>query len=110
VRRPVQLTPFLFFSGAVLGADAARQESPGRNQSEIDNTLGHHSAEFCGDARWAWKACVILRADFVATDRRSNIIVLTDKGRAVMAHAPRSSSPPSRRAINEGRDPPIAPP
>src|SRR5215471_9886024 len=81
---PLQLTPAQF--SVLLLVD----KNPGRNQTEIANTLG------------------ILRPNFVAMldalesrDRRSHNLLLTDKGRAVLARAKKLVASKHEARLNE---------
>src|SRR5437763_15559864 len=60
--------------------------NPGLNQTEIANTLGILRPNFVAmlDALESRDLCARMRS---ANDRRSHILVLTDKGRAVLARA-----------------------
>src|SRR6266705_1225738 len=62
------------------------RKNPGRNQTEIANTLGILRPNFVAmlDALESRDLCARMRS---ANDRRSHILVLTDKGRAVLARA-----------------------
>src|SRR6202048_586053 len=77
---PLQLTPAQF--SVLLLVD----ENPGRNQTEIANTLGILRPNFVAmlDGLESRGLCVRMRS---ANDRRSHILVLTDKGRVVLARA-----------------------
>jgi DNA-binding MarR family transcriptional regulator len=77
---PLQLTPAQF--SVLLLLDKNR----GRNQTEIANTLGILRPNFVAmlDGLESRDLCTRLRS---ANDRRSHILVLTDKGRAVLARA-----------------------
>src|ERR1700686_2794828 len=61
-------------------------KNPGRNQTEIANTLGILRPNFVAmlDGLENRDLCARIRS---TTDRRSHILVLTDKGRAVLARA-----------------------
>jgi DNA-binding MarR family transcriptional regulator len=61
-------------------------KNPGRNQTEIANTLGILRPNFVAmlDALESRDLCARMRS---TNDRRSHILVLTDKGRAVLARA-----------------------
>lgn len=77
---PVQLTPAQFSVLLLLDAN------PGRNQTEIANTLGILRPNFVAmlDALESRDLCARMRS---TNDRRSHILVLTDRGRAVLARA-----------------------
>jgi DNA-binding MarR family transcriptional regulator len=77
---PLQLTPAQF--SVLLLID----RNPGRNQTEIANTLGILRPNFVAmlDGLESRDLCTRIRS---TNDRRSHILVLTDKGRAVLARA-----------------------
>lgn len=77
---PLRLTPAQF--SVLLLIDA----NPGRNQTEIANTLGILRPNFVAmlDGLESRELCVRMRS---ANDRRSHVLVLTDKGRAILARA-----------------------
>nr|CAE27235.1 transcriptional regulator, MarR family [Rhodopseudomonas palustris CGA009] len=77
---PVQLTPAQFSVLLLLDAN------PGRNQTEIATTLGILRPNFVAmlDALEGRGLCVRTRSP---SDRRSHILMLTDKGRATLARA-----------------------
>ena len=77
---PLQLTPAQFSVLLLL------DKNPGRNQTEIANTLGILRPNFVAmlDGLESRDLCARMRS---VNDRRSHIIVLTDKGRAVLARA-----------------------
>jgi DNA-binding MarR family transcriptional regulator len=60
--------------------------NPGRNQTEIANTLGILRPNFVAmlDGLESRDLCIRIRS---TSDRRAHILVLTDKGRAVLARA-----------------------
>ena len=60
--------------------------NPGRNQTEIANTLGILRPNFVSllDSLESRDLCSRVRS---ANDRRSHILMLTDKGRSVLARA-----------------------
>src|SRR3982751_3223985 len=72
---PLQLTPAQFSVLLLL------DRNPGRNQTEIANTLGILRPNFVSmlDGLERRDLCARMRS---ANDRRSHIVVLTDKGRA----------------------------
>ena len=76
----LQLTPAQFSVLLLL------DRNPGRNQTEIANTLGILRPNFVSmlDALESRDLCARMRS---ANDRRSHILMLTDKGRAVLARA-----------------------
>ncbi|ABD08265.1 transcriptional regulator, MarR family [Rhodopseudomonas palustris HaA2] len=77
---PVQLTPAQFSVLLLL------DNNPGRNQTEIANTLGILRPNFVAmlDALESRGLCQRTRSP---NDRRSHILILTDKGRATLARA-----------------------
>ena len=77
---PLQLTPAQFSVLLLL------DRNPGRNQTEIANTLGILRPNFVSmlDGLESRDLCTRIRS---TNDRRSHILVLTDKGRAVLARA-----------------------
>src|SRR5689334_6398219 len=77
---PLQLTPAQFSVLLLL------DRNPGRNQTEIANTLGILRPNFVAmlDGLESRDLCARMRS---ANDRRSHILVLTDNGRAVLARA-----------------------
>ena len=77
---PLQLTPAQFSVLLLL------DRNPGRNQTEIANTLGILRPNFVAmlDGLEARNLCTRMRS---ASDRRSHILVLTDQGRTVLARA-----------------------
>ena len=77
---PLQLTPAQFSVLLLL------DKNPGRNQTEIANTLGILRPNFVAmlDGLESRDLCARIRS---TNDRRSHILVLTDKGRAVLARA-----------------------
>lgn len=77
---PLQLTPAQFSVLLLL------DHNPGRNQTEIAATLGILRPNFVAllDALESRELCVRTRSP---NDRRSHILVLTDKGRATLARA-----------------------
>jgi DNA-binding MarR family transcriptional regulator len=77
---PLQLTPAQFSVLLLL------DRNPGRNQTEIANTLGILRPNFVAmlDGLESRDLCARMRSTH---DRRSHILVLTDKGRAVLARA-----------------------
>src|SRR5437763_6026907 len=77
---PLQLTPAQFSVLLLL------DNNPGRNQTEIANTLGILRPNFVAmlDALESRGLCLRARS---ASDRRSHVLTLTDKGRATLARA-----------------------
>src|SRR5256714_5788234 len=77
---PLQLTPAQFSVLLLL------DKNPGRNQTEIANTLGILRPNFVTmlDGLESRELCMRMRS---TSDRRSHILLLTDKGRAVLARA-----------------------
>ena len=77
---PLQLTPAQFSVLLLL------DRNPGRNQTEIANTLGILRPNFVAllDNLESRDLCARIRS---TNDRRSHILVLTDKGKAVLARA-----------------------
>ncbi|MCA6109169.1 MarR family winged helix-turn-helix transcriptional regulator [Bradyrhizobium cenepequi] len=77
---PLQLTPAQFSVLLLL------DQNPGRNQTEIASTLGILRPNFVAmlDGLESRELCARMRS---TSDRRSHIVVLTDKGRAVLARA-----------------------
>src|ERR1700709_2852315 len=91
---PLQLTPAQFSVLLLL------DKNPGRNQTEIANTLGILRPNFVAmlDALESRDLCARMRS---ANDRRSHIVVLTDKGRAVPAHAQQLVATKHEARLNE---------
>src|SRR5262245_16834689 len=79
---PLQLTPAQFSVLLLL------DRNPGRNQTEIANTLGILRPNFVSmlDALESRKLCARVRSPH---DRRSHIVMLTDRGRSILARAKR---------------------
>jgi DNA-binding MarR family transcriptional regulator len=77
---PLQLTPAQFSVLLLL------DKNPGRNQTEIAATLGILRPNFVAmlDGLETRDLCARIRS---TNDRRSHIVVLTDKGKAVLARA-----------------------
>src|SRR3569833_3025350 len=77
---PLQLTPAQFSVLLLL------DNNPGRNQTEIANTLGILRPNFVAmlDGLENRGLCVRMRSP---SDRRSHVLTLTDKGRATLARA-----------------------
>jgi DNA-binding MarR family transcriptional regulator len=79
---PLRLTPAQFSVLLLL------EKNPGRNQTEIANTLGILRPNFVAmlDGLESRDLCTRVRS---TNDRRSHVLLLTDKGRAVLARAKR---------------------
>jgi DNA-binding MarR family transcriptional regulator len=77
---PLQLTPAQFSVLLLL------ERNPGRNQTEIANTLGILRPNFVSmlDGLEGRELCVRMRS---TNDRRSHVLMLTDKGRSILARA-----------------------
>jgi DNA-binding MarR family transcriptional regulator len=77
---PLQLTPAQFSVLLLL------DKNPGRNQTEIANTLGILRPNFVAmlDGLECRDLCTRMRSP---NDRRSHVLMLTDKGRATLARA-----------------------
>jgi DNA-binding MarR family transcriptional regulator len=77
---PLQLTPAQFSVLLLL------DNNPGRNQTEIANTLGILRPNFVAmlDGLESRGLCVRMRS---ASDRRSHVLTLTDKGRTTLTRA-----------------------
>ena len=91
---PLQLTPAQFSVLLLL------DRNPGRNQTEIANTLGILRPNFVAmlDGLESRDLCARMRS---ANDRRSHILVLTDKGRAVLARAKKLVAGKHEARLNE---------
>jgi DNA-binding MarR family transcriptional regulator len=91
---PLQLTPAQFSVLLLL------DKNPGRNQTEIANTLGILRPNFVAmlDALESRDLCARIRS---TNDRRSHILVLTDKGRAVLARAKKLVAAKHEARLNE---------
>src|SRR5712664_3271325 len=91
---PLQLTPAQFSVLLLL------DNNPGRNQTEIANTLGILRPNFVAmlDGLEGRDLCVRTRS---TNDRRSHIVVLTDKGRAVLARAKKLVATKHEARLNE---------
>src|SRR4051795_1032935 len=91
---PVQLTPAQFSVLLLL------DKNPGRNQTEIANTLGILRPNFVAmlDALESRELCVRMRS---SNDRRSHVLMLTDKGRAVLARAKKLVATKHEARLNE---------
>jgi DNA-binding MarR family transcriptional regulator len=77
---PLQLTPAQFSVLLLL------ERNPGRNQTEIANTLGILRPNFVSmlDGLESRELCVRMRS---TNDRRSHVLMLTDKGRSILSRA-----------------------
>ncbi len=90
----LQLTPAQF---SVL---LLMENNPGRNQTEIANTLGILRPNFVAmlDGLEGRELCVRVRS---AHDRRSHNLMLTDKGRATLARARKLVATKHEARLNE---------
>ena len=91
---PLRLTPAQFSVLLLL------DRNPGRNQTEIANTLGILRPNFVAmlDGLESRDLCARIRS---ANDRRSHILMLTDKGRAVLARAKKLVAAKHEARLNE---------
>jgi DNA-binding MarR family transcriptional regulator len=91
---PLQLTPAQFSVLLLL------DKNPGHNQTEIANTLGILRPNFVAmlDNLESRGLCARMRS---TNDRRSHILVLTDKGRAVLARAKKLVASKHEARLNE---------
>jgi len=91
---PLQLTPAQFSVLMLVEAN------PGRNQTEIANTLGILRPNFVSmlDGLESRDLCARMRS---TNDRRSHILVLTEKGRAVLARAKKLVATRHEARLNE---------
>ena len=91
---PLQLTPAQFSVLLLL------DRNPGRNQTEIANTLGILRPNFVAmlDGLESRDLCARMRS---TNDRRSHILMLTDKGRAVLARAKKLVAAKHEARLNE---------
>src|SRR5712675_2472542 len=91
---PLQLTPAQFSVLLLL------DKNPGRNQTEIANTLGILRPNFVSmlDALESRDLCTRVRS---TNDRRSHILMLTDKGRAVLTRAKKLVAAKHEARLNE---------
>jgi DNA-binding MarR family transcriptional regulator len=91
---PLQLTPAQFSVLLLLDSN------PGRNQTEIANTLGILRPNFVAmlDGLESRDLCARMRS---ANDRRSHQLVLTDKGKAVLARAKKLVAVKHEARLNE---------
>jgi DNA-binding MarR family transcriptional regulator len=90
----LQLTPAQFSVLILL------EKNPGRNQTEIANTLGILRPNFVAmlDGLESRDLCTRMRS---TNDRRSHILVLTDKGRAVLQRAKKLVATKHEARLNE---------
>lgn len=91
---PLQLTPAQFSVLLLL------DRNPGRNQTEIANTLGILRPNFVSmlDGLESRDLCARMRS---TNDRRSHILALTEKGRAVLARAKKLVATKHEARLNE---------
>jgi DNA-binding MarR family transcriptional regulator len=91
---PLQLTPAQFSVLLLL------DRNPGRNQTEIASTLGILRPNFVAmlDGLESRDLCARIRS---TNDRRSHILALTDKGRAVLARAKKLVASKHEARLNE---------
>jgi len=91
---PLQLTPAQFSVLLLL------DKNPGRNQTEIANTLGILRPNFVAmlDGLESRDLCTRARS---SNDRRSHILMLTDRGRAVLARAKKLVATKHEARLNE---------
>src|SRR6201988_4944207 len=91
---PLQLTPAQFSVLVLL------DKTPGRNQTEIASTLGILRPNFVSmlDGLESRGLCERVRS---TNDRRSHILLLTDKGRAVLARAKKLVATKHEARLNE---------
>ena len=91
---PLQLTPAQFSVLLLL------DRNPGRNQTEIANTLGILRPNFVAmlDGLESRDLCARVRS---ASDRRSHHLVLTDKGRTMLLRARKLVAAKHEARLNE---------
>jgi DNA-binding MarR family transcriptional regulator len=91
---PLRLTPAQFSVLILL------EKNPGRNQTEIASTLGILRPNFVAmlDGLESRDLCTRMRS---TNDRRSHILVLTDKGRAVLQRAKKLVASKHEARLNE---------
>jgi DNA-binding MarR family transcriptional regulator len=91
---PLQLTPAQFSVLLLL------DRNPGRNQTEIANTLGILRPNFVAmlDGLESRDLCTRVRS---VNDRRSHHLVLTDKGRTTLARAKKLVAAKHEARLNE---------
>jgi DNA-binding MarR family transcriptional regulator len=90
----LQLTPAQFSVLILI------EKNPGRNQTEVANTLGILRPNFVSmlDGLESRDLCTRIRS---TNDRRSHILVLTDKGRSVLARAKKLVATKHEARLNE---------
>jgi DNA-binding MarR family transcriptional regulator len=90
----LRLTPAQFSVLVLL------EKNPGRNQTEIANTLGILRPNFVSmlDGLESRDLCTRIRS---TNDRRSHNVVLTDKGRSVLARAKKLVASKHEARLNE---------
>jgi DNA-binding MarR family transcriptional regulator len=91
---PLRLTPAQFSVLLLL------DRNPGRNQTEIASTLGILRPNFVAmlDGLESRDLCTRMRS---ANDRRSHVLLLTDKGRAMLARAKKLVASKHEARLNE---------
>src|SRR5215475_9526504 len=91
---PLQLTPAQFSVLLLL------EKNPGRNQTEIASTLGILRPNFVAmlDGLESRDLCTRMRS---SNDRRSHVLMLTDKGRSVLARAKKLVATKHEARLNE---------
>jgi len=91
---PLRLTPAQFSVLLLL------EKNPGRNQTEIASTLGIQRPNFVAmlDGLESRDLCERVRS---TNDRRSHVLFLTDKGRAVLARAKKLVAAKHEARLNE---------
>ncbi|MBS0528980.1 MAG: MarR family transcriptional regulator [Proteobacteria bacterium] len=91
---PLQLTPAQFSVLLLL------ERNPGRNQTEIASTLGILRPNFVSmlDGLESRELCVRMRS---TNDRRSHVLMLTDKGHAILARAKKLVATKHETRLNE---------
>src|SRR5450755_3243065 len=90
----LQLTPAQFSVLILI------EKNPGRNQTEIANTLGILRPNFVAmlDGLESRDLCARIKS---ANDRRSHILALTDKGRSVLVRAKKLVATKHEARLNE---------
>ena len=90
----LQLTPAQFSVLLLV------EKNPGRNQTEVASTLGILRPNFVAmlDGLESRELCVRMRS---TNDRRSHVLMLTDKGRAVLARAKKLVATKHEARLNE---------
>src|ERR1700744_1204670 len=91
---PLQLTPAQFSVLLLL------EKNPGRNQTEIANTLGILRPNFVAmlDGLESRELCTRMPS---ANDRRSHVLMLTERGRNVLTRAKRLVAAKHEARLNE---------